>query len=313
MVAAWTGIVIWLLAVAPVETGAVPASTKRGVGPFSLQTTRGTAKVRLLRREDDLVWLLQMTRQGDYVQTGLPVADIIAFEIDEERLFAAAQTAAGEEAMVRVQQELRRVIDELLPYRDLPGMIVDQALMVQARLYEKRERWEKAYETYEQVLSQDYAPEQAEQARLRAGVCLSRMGRHENAVTYLAVDGLREDDLDLVSEVYYARGAAFQAMGRYDEAIMSYLYLVVFYPFVNDNEPRCLAAVLPCYAALTDWGAAYKTARILATEYDGTEWAETARAFREQHGAQLAAAPSVRDSYEADQFEEEEGVYDDFE
>lgn len=286
---------------------------QRGIGPFTLKAKRGTVTVRLLRRDRDLVWVMQQSRTGEFIETGIAAADIQAFDIPTPKLFLAADQAATPEQMNRVQAALRKFADQLMPFRDLPGMVLDEALLLQGRLHEKQERWAKAVAAYEDILAQDYHPPQAAEARLRAGLCYARLGQYEKALEYTSLENVTDDDLQLLSDVYFLRGEAFQHQGHYDEALLSYLYLVVFYPFVYDNEPRCLAAVLPCYAALTDWEAAYRTTEVLTSTYEGTEYAALAEAFAKEHETHIMKEVELQDTPDVTEFEEDKGVYEDFE
>ncbi len=103
-----------------------------------------------------------------------------------------------------------------------------------------------------------------------------------------------EDDLDLVSEVYFARGAVFQKLGRHEDALLSLLHLVVFLPYVRDNEPRALAEALPSFAALNDWDAAYKTVQQLREKYAESPAAKQAEAFAEKYPEQMKKEADFR-------------------
>ncbi len=291
-----------LLAVAPHSEAQAPAvaapaaapAAPRGIGPFSIETARGTLSVRLLRRDRDLVWIVQQMNSGQTVDTALPAKEITRFILPRPRLFQALDVATKEQAKL-LRPQLEAYIRQLMPYRDLPGLNVDEAQLLLGRLLELEEDWKGAAAAYADILAQPYKPAESARAGLRRGLCLARLELPEEAAPLLVTDGLGdEDDLDMVSEIYFARGAVMQKLGRHEEALLSLLHLVVFLPYVRDNEPRALAEALPSYAALNDWDAAYKTVQQLREKYAESPAAKQAEAFAEKYPEQMKKEADFR-------------------
>jgi tetratricopeptide (TPR) repeat protein len=291
--------------------GPSAAAAPRGIGPFSIQTSRGVIQARLLRRDRDLVWVAQQLSSGQTVDTGLPARDIVKFNLARPRLFQAAE-GADPAQVAALRPQLENYIRLLTPYRDLTGLNVDEAQLLLGGLLERNQDWAGAAALYADILSQSYRPAEQAEAGLRRGLCLARLDRHEEALPLLVTTGLNDrDDMNLVSEVYRARGAALQKLGRHEEAILTWLHLVVFLPYVNDNEPQALAAVLPSYAALNDWDAAYKTVRQVEEKYTNHPAALAAADFARTYAEQLNKEAAFRgDAEEAIAPEEEENHED---
>ena len=277
----------------PAPVPAAPVAP-RGIGPFSLETARGPLTVRLLRRDRDLVWVVQQLSAGQAVDTGLPVREITKFNLPRPRLFQAVEAAAPEQARA-MRPQLENYIRQLMPYRDLPGMNVDEAQLLLGRILEQAEDWKGAAALYAEIIGQPYQPAEASSAKLRRGFCLARLGQFEEALPLLEPAILGDsDNLEMVSDIYLMRGEALQKTARHEEAILSYLHLVVFLPYVRDNESRALAAVLPSYAALNDWDAAYKTVQQVREKYTNSPAAMLAEEFAETYPEQMKKEADFR-------------------
>jgi tetratricopeptide (TPR) repeat protein len=240
---------------------------ERGIGPLTLVAKHGTFSVRLLRRDKTTLWLLQRTQSGTQIETGVPMQDIVRFDIPRAAAFAAAEQAATAEQVAQAYVALKRISDLLKPYRDLPGMPVDDALVMQGRMLEKQGRPTEALALYDDILKQPYAPSCAVEAHVRAAVCRVGLGQPEAALAHLDEARPSEDRLDLLSDYYFTRGQALAALGRHEDAVMSFMQLVVFHPFVQNNEPRGLEAAVPSFIAMKDWDGAYRARESLRASY----------------------------------------------
>ena len=252
-------------------SGGEALAASRGVGPFKVQTRQGTAMIRLLRREGDIIWVERKTKSGTLIEAGLPISDIVSFDIPPAKVFAIVEKVKSKETAVKVCRALRLYAAKLKPYRDLPGIPADKAVFAEGRLNVRLQDWHKALSCFNELIKQEYESELTQQARLYAGICMVELEQYAEGLPLLAVEEMMDDNLVLLSQVYFARGRALEALEQYEQAVLAYLYPVVFYPYVNQNEIRGLAAVLPCYVAMQDWDALYKTHLSLTQEYPGEE------------------------------------------
>ncbi len=280
----WRGWMFLLALCGTLLAGGAQAQ-ERGIGPFFVQTAEGRFPVRLLKRdrEKGTVWVLKQAQAGGYFEAGMAPGEIILVEMPRPKFFEAALQPATPEQAAQAQAALKNMADSLKPFRDLPGVLGDEALVLQGRLAEAGGQYPQALKFYEEVLQQPYFSAQAGPARLRAGLCYSALGDPAKAFEYLSDVTVSDEDADLLSEVMLSRGQALAKLGRHQEAVLSLLYLVVFHPYVRDNEARCLSAVLPSYAALKDWDALAKTVQTLEASYPGTPHATNAAAFAATH------------------------------
>lgn len=261
-----------------------------GVGPFAIESVRGRVNARLLRRDKETLWVMTESAAGGAYEAGVPLAELKMIEMPVPRVFDLAATAATAEQQKAAHDGLDRLISTLRPFRGLPGVIVDDAILRKGRLYARQGQWRDAVRQYEDVLQQPYESVQKAAARLGAGIAYELSGDHESALKYLEGVEMPEEDEDLISSAVFARASAKVAVGRHDAAIMDYLLLVVFHPFVQNNEARCLEAVLPCYVEIKDWESLYKTVQWLRKEYPAAPETRRAEEIFEEHRKELEAA-----------------------
>jgi len=262
-----------------------PAQTtrERGQGPYTLVTRRGEITARILRREGDMIWVDRQVQSGNWIETGVPKREIVEFKAPRPQIFELADRAETTEQIALAIDQIRRMIALLRAYRDLPGIPVHEAMLLQAQLNERREYWRDALQIYEEILAQTYEMKDRASIRYRTGLCLWQMKLKERALTFLLDEPIPDDDLDLLSAVLYARADSQSELGRHREAIDTFLSLIVFYPFVNDNEPKALAGVLPSFIAIADWDAVMKTLEALQRDYPETPQAADAEKLLAQH------------------------------
>jgi tetratricopeptide (TPR) repeat protein len=260
---------------------------ERGFGPYTLVTSRGSSTVRLLRREGDFIWVDRMVQSSNWVETGVPRKEIVEFRASRPRLFELADKAESPEQIAGAIDQLRRMVSQLRAFRDLPGIPVNEAILLIAQLNERREYWREALQHYEELLGQGYEMKERPVIRYRAGLCLWKMDQKERALAYLLDDPIPDDDYELLSSVLNARADSLASAGRHREAIDTYLSMIVFYPYVQENEPRALAGILPSYIALEDWDAVMKAIEDLQRDYAGTPHAAAANEVMASHAKKV--------------------------
>lgn len=260
---------------------------ERGLGPYTLVTRRGEVAVRLLRRDGDMVWVDRLVQSGQYIETGVPRSEIVELKAPPNPAFAAAAQAQTPEQIAAAIDGLRRLVAQLRPYRDLPGMPVNAALIEQAKLNERRAYWRDALLIYQELLHLPYDFPERPMIRYWSGMNHWRMDQKDKALEFLLDDPVPDEDLDLMSDILYMRADSLAATGRPREAIETYLGLIVFYPFVQTNELRALSGVIPNYIALQDWDATVKSIEALKRDYPDAPQTAAAVALLETYTQQV--------------------------
>jgi len=282
-----------LLAVAltsfPILQDAAVAQTtrERGFGPYTLVTRRGEATVRILRRDGDIVWVDRQVQSGAYVETGVPRSEIMEFKAPRPALFDLAEKTEKPEDISGIIDQLRRLSAQLRPYRDLPGIPMNDALILQAKLNERREYWRDALLIYQELMSQSYDFPGKNMVRYWAGTCLWKMNQKEKALEYLLDEPIPDEDMDFFSDILYMRANSFSSLGRHREAVDTYLQMIVFYPYYRTNELRALSGILTNYIALQDWDATTKSLEALKLDYAEAPQTLEAEAMMQKYQEQL--------------------------
>ena len=246
------------------------------LGPYPIQTKQASFQAALVKREKDILWVERQSADGTRSpQVGIAVADILAIGMPRPAFFDAiekirANPAATDAQYAAAHAALDKFILQTKALRDLPGIPANDAMVLKGRLYSQKTLWREAIRQYEDVVTKAAGTAAATNAQLLCGIAYSRSGEHQFAIEYLGGMPLPEDDEELLSDMLFALGNSYFALGNYDNALMSYLPLVVFYPYIYGNEARGLAAALGCYAQLKEWEPLYRTIQEIKASYPGS-------------------------------------------
>lgn len=281
------------------------------LGPWPIQTKQTSFEATIIKREGDLLWVERQATDGRPApQIGIPIGDLVQIGVPRPAVLAAAEKlratpGAGDAQFAAAHAALDKLVFQFKPYRDLPGIPVNEAMLLKGRLYDAKGLWRESTRLYEDVLARAAGTASASNAQILAGIAYAKGQEWQFAVEYLGGIRLPEEDEELLSNLLFALGDAYFALGNYDNALLSYLPLVVFYPFVYDNEPRALAAALGCYAQLKEWEPLYRTIQEITTNYPGTPAAQTADEFLAKYAEDLAQAGQFVDAAKITSTEEQ--------
>lgn len=272
------------------------------LGPYPIQTKQATFEASLIKRDKDILWVERKSADGSRSpQVGLAVADIVQIQMPTPTLFAAVEKirttpAATDAQIAAAHAALDKFILQTKALRDLPGIPAHEAMVLKGRLYDKKGLWRESSRIYEDVLAKAPPSTLSTNAQILAGVAYAKGEEWQFAVEYLGGMPLPEEDEELLSALLFALGNAYFALENYDNALLSYLPLVVFYPYVFDNEPRGLAAALGCYAKLKEWEPLYRSIQEIQKLYPDSPAAKVAEGFLEEYKADLIQAGQFVDA-----------------
>ena len=277
------------------------AAAQAQLGPWPIQTKQATFDATIVKRDKDILWVERQSAEGTSPQVGLAVADVVQIGMPRPAFFDAVEKirttpAATDDQFAKAHAALDKMILQLKPLRDLPGIPANEAMVLKGRLYDAKGLWRESTRIYEEVLAKAPGTAVATNAQILAGIAYAKGGEYNSAIEYLGGIPLPEEDEEMLSKLLFALGDSYFALENYDNALLSYLPLVVFYPFVYDNEPRGLAAALGCYAKLKEWEPLYRSIQEIQKNYPNTPAAQTAAEFLEKYKEELGQAGQFVDA-----------------
>ncbi len=290
----------WLLKGVLLAALLAPAAQAQ-LGPWPIQTKQAAFEASIVKRDKDILWVERKSAEGTSPQVGIAVADILKIDVPRPAFFDIVEKirttpAATDDQFAKAHAALDKLILQLKPLRDLPGVPANEAMVLKGRLYDAKGLWRESTRLYEEVMTKSPNTAIATNAQILAGIAYAKGGEYNSAVEYLGGIPLPEEDEELLSNLLFALGDSYFALENYDNALMSYLPLVVFYPYVYDNESRGLAAALGCYAKLKEWEPLYRTIQEIQKNYPTTPAAKTAAEFLEQYAKELGQAGQFVDA-----------------
>ena len=280
----------------------LPPAAFAQLGPWPIQTKQAAFEATVVKRDQDILWVERQSADGTRSpQIGLAVADVVQIQMPRPALFDAVEKirtspAATDAQFAAAHAALDKMILQLKPLRDLPGIPANEAMIAKGRLFDAKGLWKESIRLYEDVRTKAAGTAAATNAQILAGIAYAKGGEYNFAIEYLGGIPLPEEDEELLSKLLFALGDSYFALENYDNALLSYLPLVVFYPFVYDNEARGLAAALGCYAALKEWEPLYRSIQEIQKNYPDTPAAQTAAEFLEKYQKELGAAGQFVDA-----------------
>lgn len=262
------------------------AAASIGVGPFTVHTKQSAFSAKLSRIDKNTLWVLRESSDGTPLPVGVALGDVEWVDVPHPAIFDRALKATTNQ-FAAAHKGLDAVIAQMRPFQALPGMIMDEAMMIKGQVYAKEKKWKEAIRLFEQVMALPFETDAKRIARIQAGVAYAQLEDHERVVEYLGGIPMPEDDEELLSDMLFALGNAYFYLENYDDALMSYLPLVVFYPYVKFNEARGLEAALGCYAKLEEWEPLYKSIQTIRKEYPDSPASKTTDQFVKDYQQEL--------------------------
>ena len=289
-----------LLCTLCVLCGSFVPSASAQLGPYEVRLANDRFQANLLKREKNGdIWLRRLKPDGTPgPQVGYARADILGIRMPrpsfftnvEALLVVPASSALPPQATARAHAMLDQFVLQTRPFRDIPGVVSDEALYLKARLLDRQGKYPEALAGYEAIRAKTPPSAFADQSRIRAGIDHARLTNAVEAVECLSGIEPPEEDEALLSDMLFALGDAYTRLENWDRALMTYLSLVVFYPYVGNNEARALTRTLPCYAALNEWESLYRAIQDINATAPGTPAAPYAENFAKKYAKQLGAA-----------------------
>jgi tetratricopeptide (TPR) repeat protein len=202
-------------------------------------------------RKDDLLMVDTTTVSGAKGQVGYPITDVEALDLPNLPEVAgagdliatghAAQALAALEPVVAFQQTVR----------DIPGNWWARAALGKCRALIALHRASEAEPILKDIAATSTDPEIQTATKLQLALLEPPKDTTAALASYDAVIN-QSTDASTLTLAWLAKADLYSAQHEFDDALMAYLTVTVFYPDRNPQMPRALWGAAQSYAKLKD-------------------------------------------------------------
>ena len=228
-------------------------------------------------RNADMVMVAVKTSNGGLGQVGYHVSDIAELNLPEPDVinFATEQVSSGEydKALAQIQP----VVDYQKTLRDIPGNWWAKAALVEVQALAGLNRLPEANALVSEISSFSQDPEVKNSANLQIAL-ITKFTDPKQAIAAFDAILAQSRDPKTVSQAWIAEGDVHFGEHEFDEALMDYLTVTVFYPDHNPLVPKALWLSGQSYGKLKDMANAVKTYQNLISTFPGSPEASLAKA-----------------------------------
>jgi tetratricopeptide (TPR) repeat protein len=252
-----------------------------GISSLSAQTIQlkngDTVIANGLVRNGDMIMVSVKTSTGSTGQVGYQVSDVagLVLPAPENLEVAAGQVADGDFAHALAQ------IDPIVAYqktiRDIPGNWWAKAALVEVSALAGLNRVADATALVNEIAGFSKDPEILTSANLQIVLTTKFKDPQQALDAYDAIIN-QSSDPSTLSQAWIAEADIHFAQHEFDEALMAYLTVTVFYPENNPLVARALWGSGQAYAKLKDAAHAAKTYQSLISSYPNSPEAASAKA-----------------------------------
>ena len=230
-----------------------------------------------LVRNGDMIMVAVKTSTGSKGQVGYHVSDVAELNLPAPEVlkFAAEQVANGDFAHAFAQ------IDPVVAYqktiRDIPGNWWAKSALVEVSALLGLNRMADATALVNEIAGYSKDPEILISAKLQIALTTKFDDPQQALAAYDSIIS-QSSDPGTLSRAWIAEGDIHFAQHEFDEALLAYLTVTVFYPEHNPLIPKALWDSGQSYAKLKDATNATKTYQTLISNYPASPEAALAKA-----------------------------------
>ena len=215
---------------------------------------------------------------GAAAEITLPISSLARIEWPAPSAIAEAETALKAGKPADALKKIDAVLPQQAPFRDIPGSWWSQGAVVKAIALAQLGKDVDANVMLERMRQAKVPREDISRVEVAVIDQLVASGKTDAASARL--DKLQEtvtDDAGLAS-IAITKGQILERAGHFEEALLSYLRVPVFYPTETDKMPAALLGAARAYKKLGDDDRATATLNTLTTRFpDSPEAAQAKR------------------------------------
>ena len=230
-----------------------------------------------LTRTNDMIMVSIKTTNGTMGQIGYQISDIAQLNLPEPEVltYVTEQVANGDYKNAMAQLEPLVAFQKSI--RDIPGNLWAKSALVEVSALIGLNRIPEATALSNEISGFSNDPEILTATKLKIAL-ITKFTDPKQALTTFDSILSQSSDVQTLSQAWIAEGDVHFGEHEFDEALMAYLTVPVFYPDHNPLVPKALWGSGQSYAKLKDMVHALKTYHELVDHYPGTPEASLARA-----------------------------------
>lgn len=204
-----------------------------------------------LLRNGDMIMVQVKTANGQPGQVGYHVSDVAAIDQPEPEAVSSASKQIATGQFQAALAQIEPVVTFQKTIRDIPGNCWAKAALVQVEALSGLNRADDATVLVNEISSNSKDPEILNAAKLQIILSTKYNDPQQALTAYDAIINQASDPATL-SRAWIAEGDIHFAQHQFDEALMAYLTVAVFYPGKNALLPKALWGSGQAYDKLKD-------------------------------------------------------------
>ena len=229
-----------------------------------------------IRREGELILGKVQIGTGSG-EVGYHIPQIAKVEFPEPRGLKEASDLLGQGHADKALAEINQVVSFYEPFKDVPGGWWAQAALIKVSSLGALGRDAEAESLAAQIEKSVADPETARAARLGLAAGLIRKENFEAAAKICDSTIKESARPDILAEAWVKKGDLLFAEKKWDEALIAYLHVPIFYPDEKLSLPRALLGSALSYLRLDDNDRAKKSLSELIDAFPKSAEAATAQ------------------------------------
>jgi tetratricopeptide (TPR) repeat protein len=230
-----------------------------------------------LQRNGDMLTVTVKTPSGGTGQIAFQVSDVAQLTLPAPPALATALDLLAKGHADQALAQIDPIVAFQETLRDIPGNWWTKTALVKSSALVALNRAPEAVPVLKDIMSYSNDPETQLAAKLQMALIAPPKDPTEALAGYDAVIA-QSFDAKTLTQAWIAEGDIHFAQHEFDEALLAYLTVPVFYPDHNPLVPRALWGVAQSYAKLKDTKNQEKTLNELVTDYPDTPEASLAKA-----------------------------------
>jgi tetratricopeptide (TPR) repeat protein len=214
-------------------------------------------------------------------EIGYNVAQIAHIDFPEPRGLKVASDLVAQTQAQKALAEIDQVLAYYDGFREVPGTWWPQAALVKVSVLTALARDKEAEMLAQTIEKSSTDPDAARLARVNLSSGLVRRGEFEKAIDYCDSAIKASNDPHVLGEAWLHKGDAYAGLKQWDDALLAYLHIPVFYSDETGLVPPALLGSARAYRRIDDPTRAKKTFNDLISSYPGSP--EAALAATELH------------------------------